>query len=130
MKKILSLLTLSAVLFTACTKHKDDVENTAPTATIQFESPTQGAFYNSGDSVLIKGTATYATTMHGYDLIIRKASDTTKLYFQHFHDHQATITINTKWKADVSNTNLLAEVVVYLDHDGHTDSKKVGFSVR
>ena len=131
MKQILSFLLLTGLFFTACTKHKDDVEDTSPKANIQFESPTQGGFYQSGDSIIIKGNASYTSTLHGYDLIIRKITDTTKLYFQHFHDHKAAVQINTKWKAEnISNTNLQAELVLYLDHEGHTDSKKVGFSIR
>jgi hypothetical protein len=131
MKKILSSLLLAILVFTACTKHKDDVEDTSPKATILFESPMQGAFYNSGDSVLIKGTASYTTTIHGYDLVIHKATDTATLYFKHFHDHKAVVEINTKWKAEsISNANLQAEVILYLDHEGHTGSKKVGFSIR
>lgn len=130
MKTIFSLV-ISALLFAACTKHKDDVEDAAPKATFEFTSPAQGAFYNSGDSVLIQGTATAAATMHGYDVIIRKPSDTAKLFFQHYHDHKTTLNIDTRWKADeIHNTNLQAEVIVYLDHEGHTDSKKVGFSIR
>ena len=130
MRKLISTSILSVILFTACTKHSEDVEDRSPKADIQFESPTTGAFYNSGDSVLIKGTASYTSTIHGYDLIIRKASDTATLFFAHVHDHKADLQINTKWKADVSRTNLQAEVVLYLDHEGHTDSRKVGFSVR
>lgn len=130
MKKIVSAIILSAFLLAACTKHNDDLEDLSPKATIQFESPTAGAFYNLGDSVLIKGTASYTSTIHGYDLIVRKASDTATLFFVHVHEHKADLQINTKWKADVSNANLQAEVVLYLDHDGHTDSRKVGFSVR
>jgi len=130
MKKLITLFILSAVFLSACTKHNDDIEDLSPKADLQFESPTAGAFYNIGDSVLIKGTASYTSTIHGYDLIIRKASDTTTLFFVHVHDHNANLQINTKWKADVSNTNLQAEVILHLDHEGHTDSRKVGFSVR
>lgn len=130
MKNIISLLFFSLVLLTACTKHKDDVENTAPAAEILFASPTQGAFYNSGDSVHIKGAASYTSTIHGYDLLIRKANDTATLYFKHFHEHKASLAIDTKWKAELSHANLQAELVLYLDHEGHTDSRKVGFSIR
>ena len=130
MKKYFFLLISFIALATACTKHKDDVENTSPKADIRFESPTQGAFYNSGDSVQIKGTASYTATIHGYDVIIRKANDTATLFFKHFHDHKASLAIDTKWKASVSHANLQAEVVLYLDHDGNTGSRKVGFSVR
>lgn len=129
MKKIILFLALPA-FFTACAKHNNDVEDVTPQATIVFSSPAQGAVYNPGDSVLIQGTAVSTATVHGYDLIIRNAPDTAKLYFAHFHEHNATLLINTKWKANVSSTALQAEVILYLDHDGHTASRKVGFTVR
>jgi hypothetical protein len=130
MKKIISSLFLTALFSTACTKHPHDQEEGSPKADIQFESPVAGAIYNSGDSILIKGRASYAAPIHGYDLIIRKAGDTTKLFFKHIHEHKAQLAINAKWKAAVSNSNLQAEVVLYLDHEGHTHSKKVGFGMR
>lgn len=129
MKKIIFFLAIPAFI-TACAKHNDDVEDATPQATIVFGSPAQGAVYNFGDSVLIRGTAVSTATVHGYDLIIRKAPDTAKLYFTHFHDHNDTLLINTKWKADVSGAALQAEVILYLDHDGHTASRKVGFEVK
>ncbi len=127
---IFTILTVSVLIFFACTKHRDDVVDNSPRALLQFESPTIGAFYNSGDSVLIKGTATYSATIHGYDVIVRKANETETLFFKHYHDHKTKLDINTKWKANVSGANLQAELKVYLDHDGHIDSKKVGFSIR
>lgn len=131
MKKLLSIVTTFLFLAVlSCTKHKDDIEDTAPTATVQFFEPTMGSTFKMGDSVSIQALAVSAATIHGYDLVIRKAKDTTKLYFKHVHDHNDTIQVNRKWKADISNATLEAELVFYLDHDGHIATKKAGFQVQ
>jgi hypothetical protein len=71
-----------------------------------------------------------SATIHGYDIVIRKTGDTGKLYFKRVHDHNDTLHISTKWKPDVTNTDLQAEVILYLDHDGHTGNKKVTFRIQ
>ena len=68
---------------------------------------------------------------NGYDIIIRKLNDTTKLYFKNVHDHNDTLSINQKWKNTITTqTNMEAEIVLYLDHDGHTGSKKAFFKIQ
>ncbi|MDB5208278.1 MAG: hypothetical protein JWR72_3353 [Flavisolibacter sp.] len=131
MKKIFfissSFITLIAL---SCTKHANDLEETMPRATIQILSPLAGAVYNSGDSVNIKAVAISTASIHGYDLIIRRANDTAQLYFNHVHEHNDTLQIDTRWKAAISNVSLEAEIVLYLDHDGHTGMKKTNFKVK
>jgi hypothetical protein len=68
--------------------------------------------------------------IHGYDIIIRKGEDTSQIYFRHVHDHKNVLEISHKWKAERGNANLQVELVLYLDHDGHTGNKKVGFRVQ
>ena len=130
MKRIL-ILSLSAIalFFISCSKHADDLEDTTPKATIHFYSPVEGATFSSGDSINITATAISTATVHGYDLIIRKLNDTTKIYSAHIHDHNDTLQVNTKWKATVSNAVLEAEIVLALDHSGHTAAKKTSFRV-
>lgn len=121
---------LSLIALTACTKHKGDTAAGAiPVATLVFSSPTAGGSYTLGDSVLISGSAISTGLMHGYDIAVHKAGDTaTKYFFVHIHDHNDTLLISQKWKNTVPNgANLEAEVTLYLDHDGHTKSGKVGF---
>lgn len=131
MKKLFSIYaSVLLVSLIACSKHKDDIEDTVPKATIQFFQPTQGAVYSSSDSVSIQATAIAAATIHGYDIIVRKAEDTAKLYFKHVHDHNDTLHINRKWKPEISNASLQVELVLYLDHDGNTGNKKVNFQVQ
>ena len=120
------LIILSMV---ACAKHANDIEDNTPKATIQILNPTAGTVFSSNDSISIQATAVATATIHGYDIIIRKAEDSAKLYFKHIHDHNDTLAINHKWKPDASNTALQMELVLYLDHDGHTANKKVSFRV-
>lgn len=131
MKKIFLIVnTLIVFSISACTKHKDDVEDTTPKASIQFYNPTQNAVYKSTDSVAIEAKAISTATIHGYDIVIRKAEDTSRLYFKHIHDHNDTLNVASKWSPTVANTSLQVEIVLYLDHDGHTGSKKVNFRVQ
>jgi hypothetical protein len=132
-----TLLTLVFVTsFFACTKHNGDEELTpehVPLASILFSSPTAGATFANGDSVTIKATAASTENIHGYDLVIRRADDTTvRYYVNHIHDHNDTLNINEKWKITVPSTpvNLEAEITLVLDHDGHTKKGKAAFRVQ
>jgi hypothetical protein len=128
MKLIYSITALLLFALTACSKHHGDL--TLPDATINFSEPLPGSSYNGGDSISIKGVAISAVIMHGYDIAIKKANDTTTYFFMHIHDHNDTLVINQKWKNTLTGASSLeAQVTVYLDHDGHTVTKKVGFAV-
>jgi hypothetical protein len=134
MRKIFLSPMLFAIILTAvvsCTKHQDDVRENIPLHTINFTSPTLTATYRSADSIAIRATAISTATIHGYDIIVRKLNDTTKLYFKNVHDHNDTLSINQKWKNNITTqTNMEAEIVLYLDHEGHTGSKKASFRIQ
>ena len=117
-------------LFSSCAKHQGDVEENIPVATIRFANPVQGAVYLASDSVLIQGTAISTATIHGYDLIIKRADDTASLYRQKIHDHNDTLLIARKWKPQSELSGQMeASVILYLDHEGHTKIQKVGFAI-
>lgn len=119
--------------FFACTKHAYDVEAAATTngATIVFSAPTANAVYQTGDSISIQAIAIAPQTIHGYDVSIKQANDTTVYFFQHVHDHNDTLLINHKWKSNLPGAMALeAKIVLTLDHDGHTATKSVAFNVR
>jgi hypothetical protein len=118
----------------ACMKHHaDDSENhePIPVATIAFTSPSPGAVYTNGAEVTVKARAISTADIHGFDLAIRKAGDSSSLYFIHIHDHNDTININEKWTSQVPvPSNLEVEITAYLDHQLHTKKEKVGFRVQ
>lgn len=133
MKNILSTTILSVLVLVliSCAKHKDDIEEHIPAHTINFSSPASSTAYQLGDSVAIQATAISSEAIHGYDLIIRKSNDTTKIFFQHVHDHNDTLLVNKKWKNSVAGpATMEAQIILYLDHDGHTGSKKAAFKVQ
>lgn len=138
MNRILSISLIAGLgyLYSSCSRNDSadaDESVPLPVATIQISSPAQDAVYNNGDSVAIKAKAISTASIHGYDLAIRDTRDTTKsLYFIHIHDHNDTVNINEKWKSVVGTlpANLLAEVSIYLDHDGHTQKAQVKFKVQ
>jgi hypothetical protein len=125
---IYSLL-FSMCLF-ACTKHNGEIPEPEPKASITISHPLAGAIFDSGDMVHIEGIAIAPLAIHGYDFIVRRANDTSKLYVLNVHAHNDTIIVSQNWKADISNAHLIAELVFHLDHAGNTASKKIAFSVR
>jgi hypothetical protein len=47
------------------------------------------------------------------------------------HDHNDTILLNKKWKNIITGpANMEAQIILYLDHDGHTGTKKATFKVQ
>jgi hypothetical protein len=128
MKKIFALATICTVA--ACTKHSDDITIDNPTANITIFQPTQGASFRKGDSIAINALAIAPATIHGYDVAIKKGTDTTTYFFEHVHDHNDTIVVNKKWKNQLDGPlKLEVELTFYLDHDGHTAIKRVPVSV-
>jgi hypothetical protein len=132
---VIPFIAVLCLLFVSCDKNDSEPEapEALPLATIKFSSPSPNTVYNNGDSIAITATAISTESIHGYDLAIRNAGDTTSsLYFIHIHDHNDTIYINEKWKSAVASlpANLNAEIVIYVDHNGHTQKEKVGFRVQ
>lgn len=132
MRTILTPALLLAVLFiSACAKHPGDVEGAVPSSAIEIFSPVANMVSQKGDSLSIVANAISANTIHGYDLRISKRNDTTDLFFYHGHLHNDTIMINKKWANTVNGpADLVLSVLIYLDHNGNTNEKKVAFKVQ
>ena len=129
-----SLFAIASLLFVlaSCTKHSGDVTATeTPTATLTVLTPTTGATYRLNDTVWIKATAIAPANIHGYDVSINPAGDTTKLFSAHVHDHNDTLQINQYWVNDrTAPGNLEVRILLTLDHDGHTLERVVPIAVR
>lgn len=126
---LIALFSLACTtMFIACSKHAGDVDEPIPSATLTFSSPTEGGVYHSGDSLRIQGLAIASADMHGYELSVKNAADTSVVYYnQHIHDHGDTLLINQVWKDTLTTAaDLQVEVTLILDHDGHTATKSVG----
>jgi len=125
------LLSIPMLVLFSCAKHSGDIEEVISSSTITIVSPVPNTVAHYGDSLNINAIAIASKAMHGYDLRITKRSDTTALFFYHGHQHNDTLTINSKWATSVDKpTDLVLSVLVYLDHDGNTSEKKVAFKVQ
>lgn len=127
-KSAFSAFFLMLALVTVSCEEEDEVEP-VNTATISISSPTEGAMVMANDSATIAGTITGEQTLHGYTLYVRRKSDNAELFKKEIHDHNTNITFNQKWGVGpvTTHTELELEVVVTLDHEGHTTNKKVNF---
>ncbi|TCZ66522.1 hypothetical protein [Flaviaesturariibacter aridisoli] len=127
------ILTIASLLFlAACSKHSGDVAPTeTPSATLTVLAPTTGATYRNGDTVWIKATAIAPANIHGYEVSINPAGDSTKLFSAHVHDHNDTLQINQYWVNDRTGvSNLEARILLTLDHEGHTLERVVPIGTR
>src|SRR5215218_4593499 len=110
MKYFLSLsffLLVVCIIFLSCAKHKGDIEEDIPVASVNFLSPAQNAVYYKGDSVTIQAVGISTEPIHGYDITIKKQNDTAVYFFKYVHEHNDTVYISEKWKSQ-SNTTLEA----------------------
>ncbi len=135
MKTIYFIIAISGMILTtgvtSCTKHKGDFEENIPSAVISISSPVANAIYHKEDSIHIDAVAISSATIHGYDISIKKANDTTTLFFNHIHDHNDTLLISQRWRNTIIDAaDFEARITLYLDHDGHTSTKRVKFKVQ
>lgn len=99
-------------------------------ASIIINSPVAGEVYQAGDGIAIQAIAISSEDLHGYDVFITKANDTTSYFFTHIHDHNDTVVINQNWKSTVPVPELEVNVTIYLDHELHALKKKVAFKIQ
>lgn len=131
MKPSLILAILAAgLVFSACKKEKSD-DSTAedhPSALITVTAPQENDTIQGNFSVTgsIVGTA----ELHGYQVTLSTTQNDSIIYQSEVHDHLANFTINQAITNNFTGyTPLKLTVVAALDHEGHTETKTVHFTV-
>jgi hypothetical protein len=120
---------LSAFIFCSCSRNDQDEEMVLPEANIEITSPVENSVVRLGDTLFIKGTSTSIQEMHGYEIGIRKPG-ASNLFFQHYHGHGNTITIDESWKNTLNETaDMEVLISVILDHEQHKQTKTVRFKI-
>jgi len=135
--KNLAVLAIAGMgFFASCTKEKivtKEVPVEKPAAAnISITSPASTDVFSHGDTVHIKGLLTGVNTLHGYEVSIRNSDMHDEvLFLASVHNHNTVINIDTFWVNNLTTaTNLSANVVATLDHEGNSIGKKVSFSVK
>lgn len=117
-------------VFILCSCSRDEQDSvTLPKANIDIISPVENSVVRLGDTLFISGTATCPHELHGYEIGIRKPG-ASNLFFQHYHGHGNTITMEEGWKNTINETSDMEVVVsVILDHEQHKQDKIIRFKI-
>jgi hypothetical protein len=116
------------VLPVACSRNNEEMF--LPQAMVTMYAPQTNAVIRLGDTIYVNALATSATTLHGYELTIRKPGGP-NLYFQHFHDHNDSLFIQDKWKNNITApADLELLISIILDHEDHRKNLSIPLQVR
>ena len=122
-----TFLFAGSVVLASCSNDSDDPKP-QHTATITFTSPAEHATINGGDTAIIAGTITSNEQIHGYKIYVRNTTTGADTLLVDDHAHATQVPFSGVWINDVTaHSEIEAEVVVTLDHDGNTASKKLHF---
>jgi len=126
------LILVSSIFLTACKKDKSTDDSSEhedhPTAVITITSPAENDTIQ-GDFT-VTGNITGTGNLHGYQVTVTNTQNDSIIYQNDIDDHVANFTINQAvTHSYTAYTPFKLEVVAALDHDGHTTTKTVHFTV-
>lgn len=128
--KILNLSIITLVIVTSSCKKEEDVHANY-SATITITSPEADQKFDHHSNVTISGKIESDDELHGYKLVIRQLSDGAEKFSKEYHVHGKKIEFNEVWMNMIEiHQDMELEVIVVIDHDGNTISKKVVFHCR
>lgn len=116
--KNLAIIFMSISSFFACKKDHDHV--TENKIVLNWAQPLDGSTVKLGDTLRIEGNATFPTELHGYEVVVTRASDSlTPLFSEDADIHATDLQISKKWKNSLSDsTRLLVKIEIAKDHSG------------
>ena len=114
-----------AIIMSMTMACKDEVTEVSR-ATITFVEPAMGDTLQSGEELHAEGTVQGNVELHGYELSFINLTTGEVLYNGVSETDAQSYSFHEHWINNVSDTSRVAvEVVVELDHDGNTQSKRV-----
>lgn len=119
-----------SVLFSASCKKKEEAPAPEPEKVVfSMVSPSEGQTFHHGDSVFIRFSTSFSTTLHGFEVKIVNESDNDAVVFdKHLHKHGTKIEIDTFWVNNVHHhSDMHLEIGAIKDHEGNKDIKEVHF---
>lgn len=120
-----STILFSTATLVSCQK-SDDTPTQPDKVTINITSLQDGQQFKKGDTVNIRGSVSYISQLHGYELTLKSKSTGKELFYYYEHAHGDNVTINQSWtdtltQADTIQLILTAEI----DHDGNQSTKEL-----
>ncbi len=120
---MIALLT-SAVCFSC---QKKDVEGfDSKNLSISVSKPFEAQTFKKGDTIFIKGSIAYISQLHGYSIKLSNKETNESYFDKEEHLHDSSFEINSFWVDTLGkNADLLLEITVEADHDGHEQTKSI-----
>lgn len=106
---------------------KKDVEGfDSKNLSISVSKPFEAQTFKKGDTVFIKGSIEYISQLHGYSIKLSNKGTNESYLDKEEHLHDSSFEINSFWVDTLSkNADLLLEITVEADHDGHEQTKSI-----
>jgi hypothetical protein len=124
MKNIFAIVAVTTFLLLASCKKETQNASTG-VAQLSVITPGEATTFNKNETIKITASATHAQTMHGYEVTIHPANDTTAIFRSVNHTHGLSLDINDQWvNTSPAVKNQVVEVKVFVDHDGTIVSQK------
>lgn len=120
---IIALLTCT--VFFSCQK-KDEESFDSNNLIITVSKPFEAQTFKKGDTVFINGSIAYISQLHGYSIKLSNKETNESYLDKEEHLHDSSFEINSFWVDTLSkNADLLLEITVEADHDGHEQTKSI-----
>jgi hypothetical protein len=117
-------------LLTACQKKDNTVADPAQVK-IAITSPVQGQILHNNDTLYINSQVSYASELHGYEVMVLDTVSGFVLYDEVQHTHTDHFVIGDKWLVSVTKvTTLKLVVIANIDHNGLNARKELTIVVQ
>lgn len=120
------LLALAILALLASCQRSDDVAPDAANVTITVANPAEGQTFRHGDTVFVNAAVQYVSELHGYELTISDAADSTVFFSEDDHVHDDHFSISRYWVDTLRQpADLEVRLTAEIDHNGHEASKTI-----
>lgn len=125
MKNTIYFTVLTCLAFLSC--QKKDVDGfDSKNLNITISKPVEAQMFKKGDTIFIKGNIAYISQLHGYSIKLSNKETKESYLDKEEHLHDSSFEINSFWVDTLSkNADLLLEITVEADHDGHEQTKNI-----
>jgi hypothetical protein len=98
---------------------RKEVTSTTNAPQLAIMTPVENSSFNKNDTVRISANAINSENLHGYEITIHPANDTTATFRSVNHVHATSLSIQEKWaNTSPAVKNQVVEIKVFTDHNG------------
>ena len=111
------LIAIMAVCCLIGCRKKENITEATTHLTVNIISPTVGATFKKGDTVLVKAHITNDVSLHGYEVKVLNTSQNSVVFDSASHSHAADIQVQYRFVATGDSVaNWTIQLITTLDH--------------